>query len=325
MKKEHISKVGSDILHTLCKILRKKGTPKVCITLFDPHHASGTTVVPRFTVEPVLVESPDRSCEVDSEDLWCSRLTSTLRGTIEDWGLQWLSCWGWWIMFSFFPRSMIWRTLHDAYLMVFFGGPGRSLSIAGCFKSSGLVAVFCTGSQVWEYCHVLCIDIHHLQWLKIIFTRYILAISSSPCGSKKQRTGSIQRRSPKSGVPWNYPFSIGFSINHPAIGLPPWQKEPPPNLIVGFKDVSAAVAGSGWALWVSIFREITCEMGSQLELRTEFPNHMIVDFPPFQSGMIKIDIHRLFGVQQWTEWIFYHLSPHFAMIELQAMVSQIHQ
>ena len=99
----------------------------------------------------------------------------------------------------------------------------------------------------------------------------------------------------------------------------------PPNLIVGFKDVSPAVAGSGWALWVSIFRDIPYEMGSQLELRTEFPNHMIVDFPPFQSGMIKIDIHRFFGVQQWTEWIFYHLSPYFVMIELEAMVSQNHQ
>ena len=63
------------------------------------------TSVVRFTVEPVLVESPDRSCEVDSEDLWCSRLTlqrrrkgwSILVGKITESGrlwlqITWLSC-----------------------------------------------------------------------------------------------------------------------------------------------------------------------------------------------------------------------------------------
>ena len=28
----------------------------------------------RFTIEPVLVETPDRTCEVDAEDLWFYRL-----------------------------------------------------------------------------------------------------------------------------------------------------------------------------------------------------------------------------------------------------------
>ena len=39
--------------------------------------ASGITLTAfnvRFTIEPVLVETPDRTCEVDAEDLWFYRL-----------------------------------------------------------------------------------------------------------------------------------------------------------------------------------------------------------------------------------------------------------
>ena len=92
----------------------------------------------------------------------------------------------------------------------------------GIFWRCGKVTEYCRMFQIkWLSCGVL----HWQSGLRILSCsmywyppssvtknhRYILAISSSLCGSKQQRTGSIQRRSPKSGVPWNHPFSIGFS------------------------------------------------------------------------------------------------------------------